>query len=94
MIIQGNLEDWTLISEQSKFIIFDKGSFQKNNEKNEKGTQIEFAAAIFNPYIVEQQVISYSTAFVKAISNRMRHCPMPLHRQYCKKSLIAQECND
>ena len=50
--------------------------------------------AIFNPYIVEQWVISYSTACVIALCNAAFCYLMPLHRQYCKKSLIAQQCKD
>ena len=59
-----------------------------------KGGHSAVQLAIFNPYIVEQWMISYSSACVMAISNRMRHCTMQLHRQYCKKSLIAQQCKD
>ena len=49
---------------------------------------IKFDAAIFNTCILGQRVISYSA--VMAISNRMWHCTMPVHRQYCKKSLIPR----
>ena len=51
---------------------------------------IEFAAAIFDTCIPGQRVISYSAACLMAISKRMWHCIMPVHRQYCKKSLIPR----
>ena len=55
---------------------------------------IESKSAIFKSYIVEQRVISYSTACVIALCNAAFCYLLPLHRQYCKKLLFAQQCKD